>query len=259
MRRAINALSAVAAALLLLPVAAHAQEQTGRPASLDHIVVGLGAVYTPTYQGADRYRTLPIPVTDVVRGHFFANLQNGVGFDVIQGDAVTVGASVTYTPGYRRKDVPDGIGELSFGAGARMFASVRAGAAVLTLGGTKGFAWGTKGIVADVSLSYPLAISSRITLIPGIETSWADRKYNDRYFGVDAVQAQASGLPQFHAGQGFKDVSATITANARLTKRISLSLSGGSTRLLGRVQDSPIVVHRIRPTGILSISYLLGS
>lgn len=248
---------ALAAGTLFSPLVAHAQNESR--ASPDHVVVGVGAIYAPAYTGADNYRALPIPVIDVLKGPFFLNLQDGVGLNVIDSGVLTIGGSVAFMPGYRRRDAPHGIGKLSSGAGARMFARLKAAGAVATVGATQGFAGGTRGVIVDMNLSYPIMASSRVTLVPAIGATWADRKYNNRYFGVDAAQALASGLPEFRAGAGFKDMSATLTANSRLTDRISVSLSGGVTRLLGRVQDSPIVFHKTRPLGILSLSYSLGS
>lgn len=246
---------AAAALLSLIFWGSAVRAQEGR----DHVVIGAGAGYAPAYQGADDYRVRPLPVIDVVWGPFFANLRNGIGINAIDTDVVAVGASVAIMPGYRRKDAPDGIGKVSFGAGGRGFVSFRAAGLVATLGVTKGFAGGTKGVIADASLSYPISVSSNLTLVPAIGTTWADKKHNNRYFGVDADQSLASGLPQFRPGSGFKDASATLTAQYRLTDRISLGASGGVATLLGKVKDSPIVFHRTQPLGFLSLSYRFGS
>jgi outer membrane protein len=225
----------------------------------DHVMIGVGMGYAPAYQGADDYRALPIPAIDVAVGPFFANLRNGIGINVIDSDAVKIGGSIAVMPGYRRKDAPEGIGKLSFGAGGRMFASFKAGGVIATLGATQGFAGGTKGVIADASLSYPVTVSSRLLLIPTIGASWADAKHNNRYFGVDGEQSIASGLPIFRPGKGFKDASAMLTASYRLTDRINLSASGGVTTLLGDIKRSPIVYHKTQPAGFLSLSYRLGS
>lgn len=51
--------------------------------------------------------------------------------------------------------------------------SLEAGGVVATVGGTKTIAGGTKGTTADASLSYPIALTPRLTLIPTIGTTWA--------------------------------------------------------------------------------------
>ncbi|MCI4589464.1 MipA/OmpV family protein [Sphingobium sp. BYY-5] len=247
-------LLAVVPVLSLICWGASAQAQ-----DKDHIIIGLGAAYTPAYQGADDYRLMPLPAIDIAWGPVFANLRNGIGINAIDNDVITAGASVTFMQGYRRRDAPEGIGRLSVGAGGRLFVNLKAGGFIATLGATKGFAGGTKGVIADASLSYPIMLSSRLVLVPTIGTTWADKKHNDRYFGVDAEQSLASGLPQFRAGSGFKDASAMVSAQYRLTDRISLGASAGVTTLLGKVQDSPIVFHKTQPLGFLSLSYRFGS
>src|SRR3546814_16040182 len=79
-----------------------------------------------------------------------------------------------------------------------------------------------------------------MTVIPTIGTSWANGKHMNRYFGIDASEAIASGLPFYRAESGFKDVSGLITASYRLDSHWSLGATGGVTRLLGDAADSPL-------------------
>jgi outer membrane protein len=221
----------------------------------DHVILGIGGVYAPAYEGGDKYRALPMPAIDIKHGRFFANLRDGVGADIIDTDLVTVGASVTYTQGYRSKDAPAGIGGVGFGAGGRGFISVHESGVVFTLGATQGFAGGTKGLVADASLSYRVAVTPRFSLIPTVSTTWANAKFNNRYFGVDSAQSIASGLATYAPGAGFKDVNAMLTASYRLTDHIILSASGGVTSVLGKNADSPLVVHKTQPAGFFAVGY----
>jgi outer membrane protein len=209
----------------------------------------------PVYQGADDYRLVPIPAIDIREGWFFANLRNGIGIAPIDSQAVTIGVGAVFIPGYRRRDVPAGIDRLSDGVGARLFATIRTGGFVSTFGAVKGVSGGTEGATADASLSYPIALSSRFTLTPTIGATWANRRHNDRYFGITAAESLASGLPRFTAGAGFKDVSAALTASWRLTDRITVSATGSVTSLLGEVRDSPLVERATQPFGVLTLTY----
>jgi len=137
----------------------------------DHVVIGLGAIYSSGSEGGDIYRFLPVPVVDIKKGRFFANLRDGIGVDVVDTDFVTVGASITTTQGRRASDVPPGIGSVSFGAGAHGFIRFHDHGFFLTFGGTQGFAGGTQGFVADANLSYPVSVSKRLTISPAISTT----------------------------------------------------------------------------------------
>ncbi|GFE76002.1 MipA/OmpV family protein [Novosphingobium sp. TCA1] len=251
---------AIGLAAALFGNAAHAQNSNDEApqVSADRVIIGMGAAVVPVYQGADDYRVLPLPALDIVSGPFFANLRDGIGAKAIETRDFTIGASIALTPGYRRRDVPDGVRGVDFGAGARIFGSFRAGGAMATIGGTQGFVGGTGGVTVDASLAYPVPVSPRLTLVPAAVVTWGDRKNNDRYFGITAREAQASGLSQFRAGSGFKDASANVTLVYRLTNRLSASATAGVTTLLGDVKDSPLVEKKTQPTGFFSLTYRMG-
>jgi outer membrane protein len=232
--------------------AAQAQSQ-----NQDHIVLGVGVAATPAYQGSDDTRIIPIPAIDVREGWFFADLRNGIGIIPVTSERFEIGASAVFVQGYRGKDMPKGIDKLSDGVGARLFTNIRAGGLVATLGATKIVSGGTKGMVADASLSYPILVSSRFVLTPMVGTTWANRKYNDRYFGITPAASLASGLPQFGIGSGFKDVSGMLTATYRLTDRMTFSATGGVTSMIGNAKDSPLVKKKTQPSGIVTLTYRL--
>jgi outer membrane protein len=254
-RKSLPVAAARLATLLSIPIMATGAE-TARAQAQDHVVVGVGVAAMPNYQGSGDYRILPLPAIDIKQGWFFANLRNGVGIEPINTANITIGASAVFVQGIRGKDLPTDIDKLPDAVGARLFTNIRAGGFVATLGATKVLG-GTKGTIADASLSYPVQVTSRFMLTPTIGTTWADRKYNDRYFGVTADEALASGLPQFTASSGFKDISGSLTASYRLTDRISLSATGSVSSLLGEVKDSPIVEKKTQPFGILAFTYRL--
>lgn len=261
------AVAVLAATFAFCGTAASAQEQERDPLQVedsnqarnqdrDRIVLGVGASFSPAYRGSDNNRIRPLPVIDVKKGRFYANLRNGLGLNLIESRNMTVGGGVTYIQGFRRSDVPDGVERLKLGVGVRGYATFRGAGFVATVGGTKGFTGGsTKGFLADASLAYPIPISPKWTLTPSISTAWADRKYNDDFYGVSASESIVSGLPVFRAGSGFRDASASLAAVYRLTDRITLSASGGVTTLLGDLKDSPLVFKKTQPTAFVGIGY----
>lgn len=251
---AIGPVKTLARRLALLSIPVMASWATAAQAQ-DHVVLGIGAAAAPVRQGARDYRVIPIPAIDIKKGWFFAGLRNGIGIEPIDTGIVTIGVSAVFVQGYRSRDVPQGIAKLSDGVGARLFANVRAGGFVATLGAVKVLSGGTEGFVADASLSRPIPISSRFTLTPTIGTTWADRKYNDGYFGITAAESLASGLPQFTADAGFKDVTGALTASYRLTGRFTLSATGSVSSLLSEVKDSPLVERKTQPFGIVALTY----
>ncbi|WP_334184625.1 MipA/OmpV family protein [Novosphingobium sp.] len=254
----------VAASLLLTSsVSALAQEPDSPPPASgpppgDHVLLGIGTIYMPSRQGSDNYRVLTLPAIDIAKGRLFANLKDGVGFNLVQTPVLSVGTSVAVMPGFRQRDVPKGIDSVGFGAGARVFANLRAGGLIATIGATQGFAGSTKGLIADASIAYPISVSPRLMVVPALSTSWANGKHNDRYFGIDAAEAQASGLREYHPGSGFKDASISVSANYRLNSRLSLGATVGVTTLIGDVKNSPLTEKSTQPLAILSMTYRLS-
>lgn len=229
--------------------------ETATAQDRNRTVLGVAGIHAPAYQGADKYRTMPFPVIDLKRGRFYANPRRGVGWSLADGDTVSVGAGMTFVPGYRRRDAPAGIGRLKNGAGARVSADLRTGMVLASLGATKVLSGGVDGALIDASLAWPLRLSPRLTLMPSIGATWADRKYNDTYFGVSAAQALASGLPAYEAGRGIKDLSASLGAMYRLNDRITLGATASVSSLQGDAKDSPIVADLTQPALFLSAAY----
>ena len=63
------------------------------------------------------------------------------------------------------------------------------------------------------------------------------------YFGIDAADGARSGLDQFNADEGFKDVSFGGALTYQLFERLSLSALANYTRLIDDAEDSPVVDH----------------
>lgn len=218
-------------------------------------VIGVAAVYAPAYQGADDYRLMPFPVIDVAYGRFFAGGRKGVGYTVVDGPQLKVGAAATYVPGYRRRDAPTGVGRLDGGAGLRLAADMRLGGVMATVGATEVVSGDVDGMLVDAGLAYPIRVSDRLSLTPSVSATWADSQYNRAYFGISAAQSAASTLPVYRPGGGVKDVSIALGANYRLNDKVSLAATASLSRLTGDARNSPIVVDPSQPAAVLSVAY----
>ncbi|PTW47950.1 outer membrane protein [Sphingomonas faeni] len=222
----------------------------------DHVTIGVGGLYQPAYMGSRKYQFQPIPAIDIKHGKFFVNFQNGIGVAPVDNDFFTAGVGVVFLfDNYERKDVPNRFNKIDMGAGARGFVSVRQFGLEATAGLTKILVGSTKGVIADFSLSRPIMVSERLFLTPSIGTRWANAKHNDRFYGVNAGQAQESGLRQFRAGSGLLDAKAELGLQYQLTNHIGFGATGGVTTLLGKVKDSPIVRKKTAPFGLGFLTY----
>jgi outer membrane protein len=157
--------------------------------------------------------------------------------------------------GYRRSDVPDGIGKLSSTLGGRAFVSGHLGGVTGTVALVHAALGGDfEGFVLNSRVSYPVWLG-RLMLIPSVWVTWANGQYMRRYFGVNAEQAAASGLPRYNPSAGFKEINAGLAINYALTRALGLTAFPSVARNMDGVTDSPFVERRWQGAGVLGVTY----
>lgn len=227
--------------------AAHAAE--------DSVTVGAGIAATPRYEGSDEYKGRTVPIVNARIGRFYARTEDGIGMSLVQSRNLTLDAGLNMMWGYGGDDVPPGIGGLSDAIGARLGLSTTVAGAVLSVAATQAVTHRDRGLLVDSRVSYPYELTDRLRLTPSVGASWANEKYMDSYFGIDAGQSSRSGLAQYQPTSGLKDVSARLTAHYALTERLSLTSLVGTSRLVGEAGDSPMVKQKTQFRTMLGGSY----
>lgn len=66
------------------------------------------------------------------------------------------------------------------------------------------------GYLIEAQLGYRSQVSPSIAQTVIFTGTYADNKYMDTYFSIDAGDAAASGLDEFDADEGFTDVGVTL-------------------------------------------------
>jgi outer membrane protein len=97
------------------------------------------------------------------------------------------------------------------------------------------------GFLITVRGIYGGQLSQRWRLNASVGSTWASDDYMSSYFSIDAADAARSGLDQYSADEGFKDVSVGAALTYRLFERWSISALGSYTRLIDDAADSPVV------------------
>jgi outer membrane protein len=100
------------------------------------------------------------------------------------------------------------------------------------------------GFTATASVKRFWPISRSVTLSFGAITNYANDDYTDTYFGVSAADSSASGLRQYTADGGFRDVRIPIFAIFSFSPKWHVAAGMVYTRLLGDAADSPVVDDR---------------
>jgi outer membrane protein len=103
---------------------------------------------------------------------------------------------------------------------------------------------GGKGTQVTWSATYQGAKMGAFQYGFDLRSTYANDKYMDKYFSVDADNSQRSGLPVYKAGGGVKSMSLGLTGSYDLSRQWALIGRASVSRLAGDASDSPIVRFR---------------
>ncbi|QOY95762.1 MipA/OmpV family protein [Massilia sp. UMI-21] len=250
--------------------AASAQTPTTNPmpdGSRD-MYAGLGVVSAPRYEGADSRKTRALPLLQVQwsNGVFVSGMS--AGMHLSSSPTVEYGPLLSLHP--RRSESGSG-GELGGFEGAgmlpiavRTFASgnplagmgeikarPEAGAFFnhylspvwrLTSSVQAGAGNDRKGVRAELGIQrLAMQVAPHHTVSVSAGLGFANRAYQQSYFGVTAAQAESSGNPAYRPEGGLKDMHIGARWNWALSPSWMLSSSVQASRLAGDARRSPLV------------------
>ena len=101
-----------------------------------------------------------------------------------------------------------------------------------------------EGFLVSAGARYFQPVTRPLTLSIGATVTYGSSDYMQTYFGVDSDNAARSGLSQFSAGSGLRDVRIPVMAIYSLSPNWHLSGGLVYSRLLGDASDSPVVDDR---------------
>jgi MipA family protein len=205
--------------------------------------LGLGLAAVPDYEGSDDYKAVPLPYAHWQGEHRYFNL---IGLtakgNVLDTDIIEFGPRLRIRP--KRDDVDNNrVDRLE-----STDTAVELGAFV----GLKYQRWGAEvwfsqdvadaydGQLAGFTGDYTWPINETWILKSVLSTTWASGRFMETYFGVDSANAQRSGLREYQADAGFKDVRGDLILTYAGWQPWALSGFFGYDRLLNDAEDSPI-------------------
>lgn len=245
-------LGSIACALALLtPAAALAQDAappSDRPDRL--VMIGIGSRIAPSYPGSTRSELDPTPVINVWREDEPLPVETpDEGRSItLAGSRATfaAGLSVAIAPRRGREAATQGLREVGFGVEAGAFAEGYVAPGLRLRGELRQGIGGHRALNGALALDYVLRSrdNDRALVTIGPRARFGSAKYNGRFFGIDAAEADASGLPQYHARGGLNAVGVVAGANYPLGERWGLAGFAGYDRLLNAAADSPLTRQR---------------
>ncbi len=226
--------------------------------------VGGAGVMRPTFEGSDRYRFAALPFITVNWRDTISLGESGLSAQLRSGN-LRYGVGLTFDAGREDSgtggvfaggdDRLRGLGEIDFSLGVRGFATYRW--SFLELGGsvTKYTGKQNDGILSDIGVSAALPLGERLLLIPNIRVGFADDKYMQTYFGINALQASRSIFPRFDAHGGLHQLRGGANLVYSFTDHWFAGLNAGATHLLGDAAVSPISITDTYGTALTFVGY----
>jgi outer membrane protein len=246
MRRFVIMVAALAGAVA--PAAAQAQ---GGPSpgwlSADWTVtLGVEGRVLPAFEGSNRYLLAPFPIIEARRAGTprpFTSARDGLSFAIVEIGRFRFGPAGKIKLPRDQRDDPAlaGLGDVSWAFEAGAFAEYWVLPWLRTRAELRQGFGGHHGLVAELSSDAVLPVSERLTLSAGPRLSLATADALRPYFGVNAAQSLASGLPVFQPGGGVKAVGFGAQARQQWSREWASTLSLEYDRLVGDAARSPIL------------------
>lgn len=221
--------------------------------------VGLAVLNTREYLGSNESRTRIVPTLDYQWANgVFAGVGNGVGINLSRRADVAYGLRITADVGRdeKRSVALTGMGDIQVRPEIGGFANWRL-TDQLSLASSVRYGSGNdrQGLVVDVGLNVSTALSPAWRLNAGVASAWANRAYQQSFFGVTAVQALNTGYAAFTPSAGLRDLRFGVALSYALAP--SWTVTGGLslTRLLGDARNSPVVRETSSLSGAVTASY----
>jgi outer membrane protein len=207
--------------------------------------VGLGAGIAPEYEGSEHSKGYPLPYLNLrfqndMSLEWIANLAR---FNVIPSRIFKLGPIAQYIQ--ERDNVDNNTVDklekvdASFMLGG--FAGIEVNRFAVSIEAMTDVADGNDGSIVRLRAGYRIPFNQTWILSINGYTTWADDNYMSAYFGVNRTNSLRSGLKEYNADSGIKDVGITVPLRFNASEHWSIMGVAGYKRLLGDADDSPIV------------------
>lgn len=209
--------------------------------------IGLGPAYRPDYFGSNDYELRADPEVFVKFRNFVFLDNDGADLALFGFSGFSFGPSVRLVGDRDESENPDliGLGDIdpTFEVGG--FAATKFLDRFLVRAKIrKGVVGGHDGLIVDATGTALLFRVGRVSTSVSAQAAWIGDRYADTYFTVTPAQSLASGLPEYDAGRGLRDVGGSFNAYVNIGKRWSLNPYVSYRYIFDGIADTPIIDER---------------
>lgn len=216
------------------------------------VMVGVGGAYTPDFEGANRSMLSPVPIFSIRRAGStdqFRGPRDSASVALIDFGDLRAGPAGKFVSSRKANNYSElnGLGDVNTAVELGGFVEYYPVDWFRTRGELRQGIGGHHGIVADLSADFIVPVIQRLTVSAGPRFTAETTKATSPYFGIDAVQAMATGLPIFDAKGGAHSVGAGAQVSYRIDPQWEVHSYVEYERLLGDAAKSPLVTLRGSP------------
>lgn len=206
--------------------------------------VGVGPVYRPDYFGSDDFELRADPEVYVKFRNFVFLDNDGADLALFGFSGFSFGPSIRLVGDRDESENPDliGLGDIdpTFEVGG--FAATKFVDRFLVRAKVrKGVVGGHRGISVDATGTVLLFRVGRLSTSVSGTATWIGERYADTFFSITPEQSLASGLPEYDADRGLRDVGGSFNAYINIGKRWSLNPYASYRYIFDGIADTPII------------------
>jgi outer membrane protein len=216
------------------------------------VMVGAGGAYTPDFEGSKRSMLSPVPIFSIRRAgsmEQFRGPRDNASIALLDFGNLRAGPVAKFKSARNANSYSElnGLGDVkaTFEIGGfveyypvdwlRTRIEVRQGIG------------GHTGIVADFSADAVIPLNERFTISAGPRFTVESAQATSPYFGINSIQAMATGLPMFNARGGMHSVGVGAQVSYKIDPRWEVHSYIEYEKLLGDAAASPLVTLRGSP------------
>jgi MipA family protein len=216
------------------------------------VMVGVGGEYKPDFEGANRAMLSPVPIFAIHRAgstEQFRGPRDSASIAFLDFGDLRAGPVAKFEAARKQYNYSElnGLGDVKAAVQLGGFIEYYPVDWFRTRVELREGVVGPNGTVADFSADFIVPVIQRLTISAGPRFTWESTQATAPYFGVDAVQAMASGLPLFNARGGPHSYGAGAQVSYRINPQWEVHSYIEYERLLGDAASSPLVTLRGSP------------
>ena len=231
--------------------------------------IGLAAMQSPITPGVEQTEIDILPYIDVMyKDRYFLNFQNGLGAYLVKREDqktgifedFAIGVAIDFDEGRNPDDLDDtpilmGLNEIDSTIEGTAFVEAEVGFVEIKASFAQDLAEGHEGWRSELSASVDIPLSQRAFVSVQTGVQYSSEDYQQSYFGIDAVEAVATGYAEYTPEAGFDSASVGLIGQYGLTRKVGLLGFVEYEQLLGDAKDSPFVEEEGQVTVAVGIGY----